>query len=150
MKVWTWIATILLLGASPLEAASTAPQGTEPAKEPSKEAKKAAPAEKNKGADPNDDGGAQKGMAKKSAWTRCARGRLAKLDRAAGKIAVVMGGETSELRFTKETMVRSGGHRLSMTDLEEGMPVTVYCAREGPQDVATLVRIERRPPVNPK
>lgn len=149
------IALFLLLGAGPgafgaLAQATTPPQDPKPAKEPSKDQKvkpsptpKPTPTEK-KGADPNDDGGAQKGLQAKV--KRCARGRLVKLDRKESKLEVGTMGETVVVRFTDETIIRVGTADGSLADLKEGALVTVYCAPNGPKDIATRIWIERQPP----
>lgn len=99
------------------------------------------PPEKKKGADPNDDGGAQKGLPKKK--KACAHGRLAKLDLEGERLEVITPDETLSLRLTDKTEVRVGTAPGSLTDLAEGDGLTVYCDPGGPQDVATLIQIDR-------
>jgi len=118
-------------------ARTTEPQGKEPTKKPN-------PSEKKKGADPNDDGGAQKGLGKKV--KRCARGRLVKLDGEASKIEVETSEETVHLRITDKTIFHMGAERAGLADLKEGMRVTVYCVPDGPRDIAASIQIERPPP----
>jgi len=95
-----------------------------------------------KGFDPNDDGGAQKSIAPEREV--CAAGQLLKIDEDTRKITVRTADKaTAVLSYTGKTVVQQGSEPGSLSDLEIGMLVTVYCASNGPKDVAVRIRIDR-------
>ena len=93
-----------------------------------------------KGADPNDDGGAQKGL--KANVKRCAHGRIVTIDRTLGKVGICEQGKIVYVRLTPKTNFRLGSKHLLLENLQEGSWVTAYCAQDELENVASIIRID--------
>ena len=132
--------SIVLLLLLPSWAAGTSGETGQDSK--AKPPAKPQPPPPRRGFDPNDGGGPQKGMGYKGEI--CAAGRLLKVDSEARKITVRTADEaTAVLSYTGKTVVLHGSEPGALDDLGPGMNVTVYCASNGPKDVAVRIRIDR-------
>ena len=73
-----------------------------------------------------------------------AAGRLLKIDSEARKIEVQTADDaTAVLSYTGKTVVQQGSEPGDLADLGPGMTVTVFCASNGPKDVAVRIRIDQ-------